>query len=572
MRGILFPGLDSFRLLSKELQRAALWNVLLLIFQSCFEILSTMALLPLFYQLTISSREASGSALLNKFIDLSGLISWPNLAFLIVLIFLLKNLAGLWLAHYQNRFVKRVALTLTEELYRRFYQLEWIDFLQTHSAETARRIRITPAEFANNVVQGYLLVLADLFVCVLMMAVMAFLDYRIVLVVTALSIVLILSFVFIRRDIFSKANKAFLELTPQSSLLLSQGIDSFAEVKIYKKEEYFLSRFMEIRAIAADHLRKLKTLTTVPGRIFEVIGVLSLSSAIVYAKLIHSDPESLMLVLGLMSIAIYRIMPSLNRILVTWVQIRSYSYSVSELQNSFKKKQPTAVFEPGLVQFEHAVQIRNLSFRYPESNALLFQNLDLTFKKGDFLVMEGPSGAGKTTLMHLLAGLLTDYQGQIWVDKTILAPAAIRSWQNKLSFVSQAPVVLDDTILKNVAFGEESIDLVRVKQALEFALLDDFINEAPQKLNTRVGENGLTLSGGQRQRLVMARAFYREPEVFLLDEVTNQLDEENKFLLLSNLKKLAASNKAILLISHDPMVKSFATSVVHLENGLISQT
>jgi ABC-type bacteriocin/lantibiotic exporter with double-glycine peptidase domain len=265
-------------------------------------------------------------------------------------------------------------------------------------------------------------------------------------------------------------------------------------------------------------------------------------------------------------------MPSLNRILVNWVQIRTYSYSVSELEDSFKKKQFTAAMEPAPVRFEHSVQMKNVSFQYPGSGSALFQNLNLTIKKGDFLVMEGPSGAGKTTLMHLLAGLLTDYQGQILIDETVLAPAAIRPWQNKLSFVPQAPVVLDDTLLKNIAFGEESIDLVRVRKALELSLLDDFISAAPQKLNTQVGENGLTLSGGQRQRLVMARAFYREPEVFLLDEVTNQLDERNKLLLLRNLKKLASSDKAILLISHDPVVKSFATSVIRLEDGLVSQT
>jgi ABC-type bacteriocin/lantibiotic exporter with double-glycine peptidase domain len=278
-----------------------------------------------------------------------------------------------------------------------------------------------------------------------------------------------------------------------------------------------------------------------------------------------------MVVLGLMSTAIYRIMPSLNRILVNWVQIRTYSYSVSELQDSFKKKQFIVAKEPGLIQFGHTIQLKNVSFQYPESTRALFQNLNLTIRKGDFLVIEGPSGAGKTTLIHLLAGLLTDYQGQIRVDETVLAPATIRSWQRKLSFVPQAPVVLEDTVLQNVAFGEESIDPVRVKKALELSLLDDFTSAAPQKLNTHVGENGLTLSGGQRQRLVMARAFYREPEVFLLDEVTNQLDEKNKFLLLGNLKKLASSNKVVILISHDPAVKSFATSIIHLEGGLISQ-
>jgi len=172
--------------------------------------------------------------------------------------------------------------------------------------------------------------------------------------------------------------------------------------------------------------------------------------------------------------------------------------------------------------------------------------------------LQGPSGAGKTTILHLLAGLLTNFEGHILIDGKKLESATRSGWQSNIGFVQQASVVLQDTILNNVAFGEYHADRERVKKALSYAGLLDFVSSLPRTLDTSVGEFGLTLSGGQRQRLVLARALYRNPSVLILDEVTNQLDEEIKHNILTMLKELSQNGATVILASHDISVSKFA--------------
>lgn len=272
----------------------------------------------------------------------------------------------------------------------------------------------------------------------------------------------------------------------------------------------------------------------------------------------------------MLSLVIYRILPSLNRIFVNLSQIQAYAYVVSELQEILRTvptKSPTNIQN---IEFKKSVMLKSVSFQYDEkTRSVLLENLSVSINRGDFVVLEGPSGMGKTTFIHLLAGLISNYKGEILIDGTVLTTDTLPSWQSKIGFVPQSPVVLQDTILQNIAFGieQDKISMDRVKESIELSGIIHLIESLPLKLHTPVGENGMTLSGGQRQRLILARALYRNPDVLLLDEVTNQLDEENKLIVLRNLQLLTTRGRTIILISHDPVAKNFATRNLQLESG-----
>jgi ABC-type bacteriocin/lantibiotic exporter with double-glycine peptidase domain len=467
--------------------------------------------------------------------------------------------------HAQAIFTHDVFILFSQQLYHRFYQQQWTDYLLQNSHETVRKIKHTPADFTNYVLHAYLTLISDLTICILTSAVLIWYDFKIVLIILLLSTPVLMFYYWFKKNVLLKINESFRQLTPLANIMITQGIDSFAETKIYHKENFFVSHFMTFNETSSKYLAQLKSSSHIPSRLFETLSILCFGAVIAYSKFHPAYQQNLLVMLGLLSLAMYRIVPSLNRILINISQIQAYKYSISELRDAFAPAASHPATEKrSEITFKKSIEFKDVSFSYNEDpSSPLLDHFNLTIHKGEFFVLEGPSGSGKTTLLHILAGLINKYQGNILIDNQVLSPETIKLWQNKIGFVPQAPVVLQGTILQNVAFGieQDEINITQIERALRYAGLEEFINTLPLTLNSPVGESGLTISGGQRQRLILARALYRNPEVLLLDEVTSQLDHQNKHKILTALKELTHHGVTIILASHDPASAAFATKV-----------
>ena len=572
-KSIIILSTETLRLLSPIQRKNFLKNVVFSIMQACLEAVSVAMVIPLFY-LLIDSKAYQNASFLKIMVGITNLLSWSSILVIVVIVFLVKNMIALLLTSYQSHFIKDISVSFSEQLYYRFYQQHWTDYLRDNSAEIVRKIKTTPSDFANYVLQGHLQLATDLCICMLMLCGILWFDYRIIIILLALFVPITGLYYLFRKKILSKINMSFRELTPVGNIVLTQGIDSFAEAKIYQKENFFIDRFMKIRRITALHLANLTSVTTLPSKLFEVMAIFGFAAVILYSKLYNLEKEYLIIWLGLLSIAMYRLIPSINRILVNLSQIQAYSYSVTELKENFPSTNGGEVHKSQNLSFIKSIQCKNISYQYVKgSREFQLKNLSLSLNKGDFVLLEGPSGSGKTTFIHLLAGLLKEYDGSILIDDEILSNATYPAWQRKLGFGPQAPIVLQETILNNIAFGEaeSEIDIESVKAALDKAGLKDFVYHLPLQLQTQVGENGLTLSGGQRQRLILARALYRNPEILLLDEVTNQLDEDNKLKILHTLRDLSKTGKTILLASHDHTARRFVNRIFYFENKIVRE-
>ena len=189
----------------------------------------------------------------------------------------------------------------------------------------------------------------------------------------------------------------------------------------------------------------------------------------------------------------------------------------------------------------------------------------MSFKinKGEFVLLQGPSGSGKTTLLNILTGLIDTYDGEIKVDGKTLDKENICAWQKLLGIVTQQTIILDESLLKNIVFGEDeqSVNHTRLDQAIKLSCLGNFIQSFPDGIKTELGEHGHKISGGQAQRIGLARALYREPSILFLDEFTNQLDATVKEQILSLLK---GNQITIVASSHDAALLNYADKVVQL--------
>ena len=210
------------------------------------------------------------------------------------------------------------------------------------------------------------------------------------------------------------------------------------------------------------------------------------------------------------------------------------------LQKINLKKKNSGVSNVSKLDFKESIELKNLSFRYPNTKKFIFENENVKISAGQFIGIVGKSGSGKTTFVDLIIGLLDPFSGEILIDGKKINSNNLENWKKNIGYVFQSSFFADDTITNNIALGinEEEIDFNKIEKVSKIAQISDFIeSKLPLKYNTVIGEDGTFLSEGQKQRINIARALYNDPEVIILDEATNSLDSETENLVISSIFK-----------------------------------
>ena len=213
------------------------------------------------------------------------------------------------------------------------------------------------------------------------------------------------------------------------------------------------------------------------------------------------------------------------------------------------------------------IEMKDIVYAYPNTERLIFDHADLTIPVGASVGVVGTSGAGKSTVVDILLGLLEPKSGSLCADGVDIKEN-YRQWLKNVGYIPQMIFMLDDTIRKNVAFGvpEDQIDENRLWEVLKEAQLDEFIKSLPEGLDTSIGERGIRVSGGQRQRIGIARALYNNPEVLILDEATSALDNDTEAAIMESINRLHGK-KTLIIIAHRLQTIEKCDIVYRVENG-----
>jgi ABC-type multidrug transport system fused ATPase/permease subunit len=244
-------------------------------------------------------------------------------------------------------------------------------------------------------------------------------------------------------------------------------------------------------------------------------------------------------------------MPAMQQIYFSVSQLRYHRGALDALIHDMRLPPalpPAQDMQP--LSLRHALQVENISYAYPSRPPVL-HSVSLTIPRNGMVGFAGASGAGKTTLIDIFLGLLTPTEGVLKADGVTITPENVRAWQASLGYVPQQIYLVDDTIAANIAFGvsPDRVDAAQVERAARLAHLHQFIGTLPDGYATIVGERGVRLSGGQRQRIGIARALYMNPEIVILDEATNALDNVTENAVMEAIRELAGK-KTIILIAH----------------------
>jgi len=260
-------------------------------------------------------------------------------------------------------------------------------------------------------------------------------------------------------------------------------------------------------------------------------------------------------VLSLFAMAAYRMLPALQQVFVNFTNIRYNTHLVDVLHRELMEPRASVPATKGEdlapLPFEREIRFEQVSYSYPEADRPAVRDLTLEIPKNTTIAFVGATGAGKTTAVDVLMGLLKPDEGSLTVDGAVIGTGNVRAWQRNIGYVPQHIFLADDTIAGNIAFGltTDRIDADRVARAAEMAHLMEFVASLPDGLRTRVGERGVKLSGGQLQRVGIARALYLDPQVLVFDEATSAIDSVTETAVMRSIRDLAR-RKTIVIIAH----------------------
>jgi len=349
---------------------------------------------------------------------------------------------------------------------------------------------------------------------------------------------------------------------------LQQGLGGAKDVKLLGREENFVAQYSKPNTETARIGYYQATLEKFPRLWFELLAVVGLAILVLVLIVQGESLETLLPTLGLFAAAAFRLLPSITRILSSLQNVRVTLPVIDNISAEFTllgSVSPSRDYRP--VIFQNTLTLNEVTFRYPATEVDALKEVSLSIARGSSVGFIGTTGAGKSTLVDVILGLLKPEAGVVQLDGLDIQ-GNLRGWQDQIGYVPQSIFLTDDTLRRNVAFGlfDEEIEESAVTRAIHAAQLDGFVNDLSDGLDTVVGERGVRLSGGQRQRIGIARALYHNPTVLVLDEATSSLDTDTERQVMAAVNSLRG-DKTLLIVTHRVSTVEQCDRLFQIERG-----
>jgi len=535
----------------KEQQK--LW--LLAIADICISLLDIVFLIALLYVINFYTQPAHANP--GSVFSLTIFNAHPILLIIVFfLLFAMKNVSGFIVSKMQYRFVYDVASRISRENLRQFLDGTYMDYVNIDSSVAHRRISQEPIEFSHYVLNGVQQIFSQaVLVIITVVAVLIFnpLLFPLLLLILAPPVFLIAFLMKRKLDAARLHGKKTGEKTIQH---LQEALSGFVESNIYKKNEFFVNRYHRLQAQLNHYLAERLIIQNMPPRLIEAFAVFGLLLLVLF-NFFTSHSHSIPLVtIGALMVAAYKIIPGIVKITNTIGQVKTYAFAAADL---------AILAHLPLKEYNYDMSVNNIafenvSFNYPGKE--IFENLSFTMERGDFALVSGISGKGKTTLVNLLLGFLTQDAGNIYINGSVAGSAIRQCCWPGIAYVKQQTFFMHASIIENITLQEHGYDDEKMEKITALTGIDAFTASFPQGLETIITEHGKNFSGGQRQRISFARALYRDFDLLILDEPFNELDELSELKMLGELKKIAAGGKMIMLITHNKTALSFCNKQI----------
>jgi ABC-type multidrug transport system fused ATPase/permease subunit len=563
-------------LLDKKQKRTMLFMVLMMIFGAVLEACSVSMVIPV-VGVVIDENSIQKYEIVRNIYNALHMQSITQFALLmmtaLILIFIIKNIYLYWQLKLMYRFVYTNQFRTSERMMKNYLRKGYEFYLNADTAVIQRNI----TSDVNNMyalILSLLQLISEVIVFVVLLGVMVASDWKMTVIIALPLLATLFIIKKVVKPIMNKAGKENQDFYSGLFKWISQTVQGIKEVKIAGKEQYFTEEYIKCGRGYVNAVQKYTLYNSIPRLLIETVCIASLVG---YMMILVSQGESVKEVTAVLSafvVAAVRMMPCANRInnqLTSMAFYQPFFMGVSDnLQDEISGENTDMSFAEVAKEklpVKKSIELRDITYHYPNAEPLIFDHANMEIPVGAAVGIVGASGAGKTTVVDILLGLLEIQTGGVYADGVSIKEN-YRSWLKNVGYIPQMIFMLDDTIRKNVAFGiaGEEIDEERLWEVLKEAQLDEFVKSLPEGADTSIGERGIRISGGQRQRIGIARALYYDPEVLILDEATSALDNDTEAAIMDSINSLHG-RKTLIIIAHRLQTIEKCDMIYRVENG-----
>ncbi len=565
----------------KQKKKIAILFIIMLI-GTVLEIMSVSVMVPI---ITILVKEDTVSSIdfIGKLFSFFHINSYQSFVIIcisvLIVIYIMKNVFSIFQNYIHARFVANNRLAMQKRILDIMIHRPYSYFLNISTGDVTQIIIRDPGN-AYGLLSTLLSTTTSLIVS-LALAITIFIISpwmtAFVVVVMSMSMFLITR---VLRPRIAKAGQAYRRANAASNGWIIEIVNGIKEIKVTRREQFFVDKYNRIARGGVSAEKEYKTINGIPRAFIEVVSICSTLVAILLLLIQGKTLMDLLPSLGAFGVAAVKLLPSINKISSALNEITYQQPYLDKLietidnlefvQEDTTKRNPETG-KPIKITLEQSVEMKDVTFKYPNTERNVLENVDMTIPVGKSIGIVGPSGAGKTTSVDIILGLLQAESGEILSDGVNVMDN-YDGWLAKIGYIPQTIFMLDASIKDNVAFGlpKDTVDEKKVWRALKDAQLEEFVKGLPEGLNSRVGERGVRISGGQRQRIGIARALYSDPDLLVFDEATSSLDNDTESAIMESINSLHGK-KTMIIIAHRLQTIEGCDIVYRVDDGKITR-
>lgn len=583
----MFKSSKELYFLLNKTQKKYLWYLFIIVTASSFfEIISVGSIV--YFVSYLSNQNLSSNNIIDNFILVISQYFELNIitsVSLLVLISLLISTTFLVFGHFFNSyFNSKIVNGISEDLFKHYISRSFLEHIKEDSSKIINNLNSIVYRLHLEILNPMVIILSRLMFSLPLIFGMLIYNFKITLI-GLVSFILVYLLIFKKFKNISKKNGSLNTSFSENKIkLIKDMVGLFKDININNLSEKYLLKFKSLNKIhlKVNYTNSLITLS--PKNIIEFTAF----SLIIFLVLIlnHNNLfnfNEFVSTVSVFIICIYKLLPSFQQIYNNLITVKfglnAYEYLKNDLHNAqkFQIDIHKRIDKPKIdetkqnlkIDYQSSIKLKNIFFSYDNSEDTSLKKINLEFKIGEKVAIFGPSGAGKTTLINILSGLIHPSGGSIFIDGKQLEKKMLNDYKKNISLVPQEIYLTNETIESNISLYNNNQDSKKIKKIIEISQLASISDDLKKRNMTSVGDTGAFLSGGQKQRVAIARALFKGSKLIIFDEATNSLDEQTEYEIIRSFEE-HFSKKSIILITHNPKILNFFDKVVYLQGGEVN--